>query len=186
MLNHITDDELVALYWKDGLSGKEIAKLLGCSSAAVCMRMKASGIKARHASSYPPSDAQRDAWRENGKKLSSYPNAKTAQAANGKKNKGKRKQPDYEFGGHEKKRGDGYIKVYVPDHPHCTADGYVMKHILVMEKTIGRFMTTDECVHHINHIRDDNRIENLRLMTKSDHMSMHMKERHANRRKNSC
>lgn len=35
----------------------------------------------------------------------------------------------------------------------------------------------DECVHHINHKRDDNRLCNLRLMTKSEHMSMHMKER---------
>lgn len=185
MLNHISDDELVALYWGEGLSGKDIANLLGCSPALICMRMKASGIKARHASSYPPSDAQREAWKKNGKKLASYPNTKVAQIANGKKNKGKRKR-DYEFGGHEKKRGDGYIAVYVPDHPNCSASGYVMKHILVMERKIGRFMTRDECVHHINHIRDDNRIENLRLMTKSDHMSMHMKERHANRRKKSC
>ena len=186
MLDHITDDELVALYWGEGLSGKDIASLLGCSPALVCMRMKASGIKTRHASSYPPTDAQKEAWKKNGKKLSSYPNAKTAQAANGKKNKGKRKRSDYEFGGHEKKRGDGYIKVYVPDHPRRTADGYVMKHILVMEKKIGRFMTADECVHHINRIRDDNRIENLQLMTKSDHISMHMKERYEKRRKKSC
>lgn len=38
----------------------------------------------------------------------------------------------------------------------------------------------------INHIRDDNRIDNLRFMTKSDHMSMHMKERYSNRRGNIC
>jgi len=185
MLNHITDDEIVDLYWGEGLSGKEIANLFGCTPAAISMRMKASGIKTRHASSYPPSDAQREAWKKNGKNLSLCPNAKVAQIANGKKNKGRRKR-DYEFGGHEKKRGDGYIAVYVPDHPNCSASGYVMKHILVMERKIGRFMTRDECVHHINHIRGDNRIENLRLMTKSDHMSMHMKERHANRRNKSC
>ena len=183
MLNHISDDEIIALYWGKGLSGKEIANLLGCSPAAICMRMKESGINARHASFYPPSDAQREAWKRNGKAMSLSPKTQSARIANGKKNKGRRKRSDYEFSGHEKKRGDGYIKVYMPDHPHCTTDGYVMKHILVMEKTIGRFITADECVHHINHIREDNRIENLRLMTKSEHMSMHMKERHKRRNK---
>jgi hypothetical protein len=186
MLNQITDEELRSLYWDKGLSGKAIANLLGCSPALVSMRMKASGIRTRHASSYPPTNTQIEAWKANGKKLSSYPKAKIAASENGKKNKGRRKRNDYEFGGHEKKRPDGYIKVYVPEHPNCTADGYVMKHILVVERSIGRYLTDGECVHHINHIRDDNRIENLKLMTISEHMSMHMKERYANRRANLC
>lgn len=186
MLNHIADDELRSLYWDEGLSGKEIAKRFGCSPAAVSMRMKESGIKTRHASDYPPTETQKTAWKRNGAKLHSYPNSKAASAATGKKNKGKRKRADYEFGGHEKRRRDGYVRVYVPDHPNSTADGYVMKHILVVEREIGRYLAEDECVHHINHIRDDNRIENLQLMTISEHMSMHMKERHENRRTKVC
>lgn len=186
MLNHIADEELSSLYWDNGLSGKDIAKMFNCSPAAVSMRMKASGIKTRHASAYPPTSAQKEAWKANGKKLCTYPKSKIAASENGKKNKGRRKRLDYEFGGHEKKRSDGYVKVYVPDHPNCTSDGYVMKHILVIERTIGRYLTDNECVHHINHIRDDNRIENLKLMTISEHMSMHMKEKHANRRANLC
>lgn len=186
MLNQITDDELYSLYWGKGMSGKEIAKMLGCTPAAVSLRMKASGIKARHASSYPPTAAQMEAWKRNAKVMASSPRTQAARISNGKKNKGKRKRSDYEFGGHEKKRRDGYVEVYVPDHPNCTVDGYVMKHILVVERSIGRYLCGDECVHHINHIRDDNRIENLKLMTKSEHMSMHMKERHATRRANEC
>lgn len=103
-----------------------------------------------------------------------------------KANKGRRKRLDYEFGGHEKLRDDGYVKVYAPDHPHCTKDGYVMKHILIIEREIGRYLNPGECVHHINHIRSDNRVENLRLMTIHDHMSMHMKERHKNRGEKKC
>lgn len=51
-----------------------------------------------------------------------------------------------------------------------------------MEKKIGRNLKEDEVVHHKNHIRDDNRIENLQLMTFKEHASLHMKERWANKK----
>ena len=84
--------------------------------------------------------------------------------------------------GHLKQRSDGYISAYAPDHPNARADGYVMLHTIVMEQSIGRYLRKDEVVHHINHQRNDNRLENLALMTIHDHMSMHMKERYAKRR----
>lgn len=81
------------------------------------------------------------------------------------------------FGGHIKNRKDGYIAIYCPKHPKCAKDGYVMEHILVMEAYIGRYLEQDEVVHHINKKRNDNRIENLKLMTFKEHASLHMKER---------
>ena len=87
-----------------------------------------------------------------------------------------------EFGGHEKRRKDGYISIYLPTHPNCNKEGYVMKHHLVMEKEIGRLIMPNEVVHHKNHIRDDNRIENLELMTHSEHARLHMIERQKRRR----
>lgn len=183
ILKDITDSELAALYWDGGLSGKEIAKQLGCSPAAVCIRMKAAGIKARHSSDYTPTKKQIDAWRRNAESMSRLPQTREARRNNGKKNRGKRKRDDYEFGGHEKLRDDGYIKVYTPDHPKATKDGYVMKHHLVMEHHIGQNIPDGYVVHHINHNRADNRIENLMLMTFSEHASLHMKERHNARMK---
>lgn len=79
--------------------------------------------------------------------------------------------------GHKKKRADGYIAIYFPDHPCCNEDGYIMEHILVMEAIIGRHLKDDECVHHMNEVRNDNRKENLKLMTKKEHMSYHSKKR---------
>lgn len=79
--------------------------------------------------------------------------------------------------GHTKRHNRGYMLAYVPKHPNAHADGYVMFHTILMERAIGRYLTQDEVVHHVNHIRDDNRIENLRLMDKHEHRSMHMKER---------
>ena len=85
--------------------------------------------------------------------------------------------------GHKKKRGDGYIEIYFPDHPKSTNDGYIMEHDLIMECNIGRWLKKDEIVHHINHIRDDNRIENLKLLTKSEHARLHMIERQNEKRR---
>ena len=79
--------------------------------------------------------------------------------------------------GHTKRHNGGYIQAYCPDHPNAHKDGYVMLHVVMMERSIGRYLNSDETVHHINHNKADNRISNLRLMTKHEHLSMHMKER---------
>lgn len=84
--------------------------------------------------------------------------------------------------GHRKKRHDGYIGVYLPDESNSKHRTYIMEHVYVMEQAIGRKLKDDEVVHHINHVRDDNRLENLKLMTRKEHCSFHMKERHAAKR----
>jgi len=84
--------------------------------------------------------------------------------------------------GHKKKRSDGYISIYFPDHPKSTADGFIMEHVLVMECIIGRHLKDDEVVHHKNGIRHDNRKENLQLLTFKEHAAYHMRERHAKKK----
>lgn len=56
-------------------------------------------------------------------------------------------------------------------------------HVVVMEESIGRRLYRNECVHHVNRNRKDNRIENLMLMTVSEHARLHAKEndQHRNR-----
>lgn len=58
----------------------------------------------------------------------------------------------------------GYILVRAPeDHPGARNDGSIYEHRLVMEEHLERFLYPEEVVHHINGVRDDNRIENLQL-----------------------
>lgn len=67
---------------------------------------------------------------------------------------------------------DGYIMEKSKDHPNAI-NHFVRQHRLVMEKEIGRYLETNELVHHINGIKSDNRIENLKILTISEHISLH-------------
>jgi hypothetical protein len=74
----------------------------------------------------------------------------------------------------------GYIIVRV-DPKHQRAFGapglkrfkYAYEHDLIAEEMLGRSLTDNEAVHHKNGIRDDNRRENLEVLTRSDHARRH-------------
>lgn len=70
----------------------------------------------------------------------------------------------------------GYIAIYSPNHPFKDKNNCVKEHRLVMEKHLGRFLKKNEVIHHINHNKLDNRVENLQLFySHKEHMIHHAK-----------
>jgi hypothetical protein len=62
----------------------------------------------------------------------------------------------------------GYVVLTLAD------GGRMYEHRFVMQQVLGRPLRDDEDVHHINHVRSDNRPENLQLMaSKSEHTLLH-------------
>lgn len=163
---------LETAYYSKKMTYSDIAKEFGVTPSCVFYWFKKYGIKPRytnkimHPHVYTEEERQKRSKLHKGKIVSEESRRKISESKK------------IHTIGHQKKRTDGYISVYYPDHPDANEEGYIMQHRLVMEKHIGRRLQKNEVVHHKNRNRSDNRIENLELMTASEHMSFHMKERY--------
>ena len=150
--NRIDYSDLRKLYEDDKLSTSQIAKLKGTEKSTIRWALLRKGIKTRSAS-----EAQ--------KMLIEYKyrpsNAGVA-------------HPNWKGGRIRTGRGDRrYIEVKIfSDNPYyCMANkmGYVMEHRLLMAQHLNRPLLKSEHVHHVNGDTQDNRVENLQVLTSDDH-----------------
>ncbi len=63
--------------------------------------------------------------------------------------------------GGKRKHTSGYVLIHKPNHPFCDSHGCVFEHRLIIEKHLRRYLKPKETPHHINEIKDDNRIKNF-------------------------
>ena len=67
----------------------------------------------------------------------------------------------------------GYVLILQKDHPLADSKGYIPEHRLVMCNHLNRLLSSDEHIHHLNGNIQDNRIENLQIVTASEHRIIH-------------
>ena len=78
-------------------------------------------------------------------------------------------------------RSDGRVFIYAPEHPNANLNGsHILEYRLIAEKKIGRMLTDKEIVHHKDGDVTNNGLDNLDVITLSEHAKIH----NANRPRN--
>jgi len=67
----------------------------------------------------------------------------------------------------------GYRLRRQPEHPRAKANGYVLDHILVLEKKLGRSLLPGMVSHHKDNNKQNNHPDNLEEKLKGEHHSLH-------------
>ena len=144
-----TEEELYDAYVVQGLSQQEIGVKFGTTQKVVWRAMRKMGIPSRRAAPRNQMGDLNNNWR----------GGRVLQGENAK---------------HGPINDRGYWYIYAPNHPHATKNGYVAEHIAVATDAIGRPLAKNEVVHHINLKKEDNRPENLVVLTRKAHAQLHV------------
>ncbi len=154
----------VQMYVAENRSTPEISAALGVSISTVRRQLLAAGVALRTAKQASQIYAPKISAKLTGRSRDISPewrakiNASKRLAAIGSKG--------------TRINSRGYVEICSRQSP----DYGRLEHAVVMERHIGRRLAAGEVVHHIDENKQNNAIENLRLMTNAAHVSLHRKQ----------
>jgi len=155
-----SDNELLAILYLDELKSiPDITRITGISRSTVRLRLIQSGVKMRDPVS---------ALRLHPEKLGTgdRSNINRTEEWNNKISIGKLKSADINAAGISLKP-NGYYEI-----TRGVNKGKGL-HVVIIEEHVGHEVPKGYIVHHINGIKTDNAIENLELMSRSEHSRIH-------------
>lgn len=169
----ISRSKIKKLYLKDGLSVRKIAIRLGKGEATVLRYLRLYEIERRPQHQWlgkKHGDVAIEKMRAAniGRKATPEQRKRMSEQRTGRSRKGFLKRI---------RQTQGYILLWMPNHPMANKTGYVMEHRLLKSIQLNRILLEGDVVHHLNGKKDDNRLENLEVMSKSAHASHHAKNR---------
>ena len=199
-------EDLERLILSEQLSYEEIGRKCGITGAAIKQRAKRYGIdlpQRRKISAAEMKYLKRDKKTRlicpvcgkefvKKRKEQKFCSTKCSGVYNGNKSR-ERKKAKPIWDGIEKKdmwkigkivKNHEYLYARCPEHPFATSTGYVYLHRLIMENYLGRILRKDEIIHHKDLNGYNNKIENLLILSPSEHSRLHMqldKERGKNK-----
>lgn len=171
------EQEIVQLY-ESGLRAPEIARRFGCFPGTIRSVMHRSGVQMRRGVQrrHMPEEVIEDILQRHssGESQSAIANdlgwdQTTISRVLRSHNKETRPMRDRHgsWKGGRTTNSAGYVlRMVESDSPFscmCITNGYVMEHRLVMAEHLGRPLTADETVHHIDGNKQNNALENLQL-----------------------
>lgn len=158
-LSGVSREEFIQMYHIDELSSIDIAKKLNCAKCSVLRKMEKLNIPRR---TVGEALSEREMPQEVKKKIS-----KTMKMIQ----QGERHSS---WKGGRIVNSSGYMLVWKKDHPFAGNKGYVFEHRLVAEKILGRYLTHEEVIHHIDNNPLNNSPKNLMLCRNNgEHRSVH-------------
>jgi len=100
----------------------------------------------------------------------------------GQHGKTKDRHSTWKGGRFKEHHGYVYVRLYPGDffYPMIDANSYVREQRLMMARHLGRCLLPNEVVHHENGVKDDNRLDNLVLLTKGQHRGLHNRRQNRN------
>ncbi len=73
----------------------------------------------------------------------------------------------------KQRRNNGYQYIYFPEHPNAGSSGFISEHRLRASKMLGRELTKQDIIHHIDGDRLNNEELNLYPSNKAGHRKAH-------------